>query len=34
MEKIIHQIWVGPYKMPDREQKYINEIKNKNNEAD
>lgn len=32
MEKIIHQIWVGPYQLPDIEQSYINEIKQKNSE--
>lgn len=26
MEKIIHQIWVGPYEIPDREKKYIRSI--------
>lgn len=30
MEKIIHQIWVGPYEMPLREQCFIEELKEKN----
>jgi len=30
MEKIIHQIWVGPYEMPVREQGFIQELKDKN----
>ncbi len=30
MEKIIHQIWVGPYEMPTREQNFIKELKKKN----
>lgn len=30
MEKIIHQIWVGPYEMPAREQSFINELKEMN----
>jgi len=30
MEKIIHQIWVGPYEMPDREKEFIQELKDKN----
>ena len=27
MEKIIHQIWVGPYEMPNREKDFVNLIK-------
>lgn len=27
MEQIIHQIWVGPYEMPDIEKEYVNSIK-------
>ena len=27
MEKIINQIWVGPYSLPDREKRFIEEIK-------
>lgn len=30
MEKIIHQIWVGPYEMPDREKMYVQEVIKKN----
>lgn len=30
MEKIIHQIWVGPYQMPDREKIFIEKMKNLN----
>lgn len=30
MEKIIHQIWVGPYEIPLREQSFIEELKEKN----
>ena len=30
MEKIIHQIWVGPYEMPDRERLFIEMVKDKN----
>jgi len=30
MEKIIHQIWVGPYEIPDREKKYIDLMKEMN----
>lgn len=30
MEKIIHQIWVGPYEMPDREKRFIDKVKEKN----
>lgn len=29
MEKIIHQIWVGPYQMPEREMKFSMEIRDK-----
>lgn len=28
MEKIIHQIWVGPYKIPERETNFYKEIQN------
>lgn len=27
MERIIHQIWVGPYPMPERERSYVERIK-------
>src|SRR5580698_5597843 len=27
MERIIHQIWVGPYPMPSRERMYVENIK-------
>lgn len=27
MQKILHQIWVGPYEMPDREKFFTNEIR-------
>lgn len=30
MEKIIHQIWVGPFQMPDREKRFINKLIEKN----
>jgi len=30
MEKIIHQIWVGPYEMPDRERLFVQMVKDKN----
>lgn len=30
MEKIIHQIWIGPYKMPDREKYFVSQVKEKN----
>lgn len=30
MEKIIHQIWVGPYEMPDRERLFVEMVKDKN----
>lgn len=30
MEKIIHQIWVGPYEMPVREQGFMKELRDKN----
>jgi hypothetical protein len=30
MEKIIHQIWVGPYEMPDMEKYFISKVKEKN----
>lgn len=33
MEKIIHQIWVGPYNIPDIEKEYINIIKKNNSEC-
>jgi len=32
MEKIIHQIWVGSYEMPDREKYFVQLIKEKNPE--
>ena len=32
MEKIIHQIWIGPYEMPDREKAFVNKLKEKNNQ--
>jgi mannosyltransferase OCH1-like enzyme len=32
IEKNIHQIWIGPHRMPTREKKYVNNIKNSNNE--
>jgi hypothetical protein len=30
MEKIIHQIWVGPYQMPDREKIFVQRMKTMN----
>jgi mannosyltransferase OCH1-like enzyme len=30
MEKIIHQIWVGPYEMPDREKGFVEKMKQMN----
>jgi len=30
MEKIINQIWVGPYEMPDREKFFVKQVKEKN----
>lgn len=30
MEKIIHQIWIGPYEMPDREKYFVSQVKEKN----
>jgi hypothetical protein len=30
MDKIIHQIWVGPYEMPDLEREYVNGIRHNN----
>jgi hypothetical protein len=30
MEKIIHQIWVGPYDMPVREKQFVQELKDMN----
>lgn len=29
MEKIIHQIWVGPYEMPDREKEFVRIVREK-----
>lgn len=34
MEKIIHQIWIGPYEMPEIEQEYSLSIKNNNSECE
>lgn len=31
MEKIIHQVWVGKYKMPEREREFCQHLKNINN---
>ena len=28
MQNIIHQIWVGPYEMPDREKHFVSKVKN------
>lgn len=28
MQNIIHQIWVGPYEMPDREKQFVAKVKN------
>jgi hypothetical protein len=30
MEKNIHQIWVGAYEMPNREKRYVDELRKKN----
>jgi len=30
MEKIIHQIWVGPFEMPDREKEFVQKVKEQN----
>jgi len=30
MEKIIHQIWIGPYEMPEREKRFVSKVKEKN----
>lgn len=30
MDKIIHQIWIGPYEMPDREKQYVLNVKEMN----
>lgn len=30
MEKIIHQIWVGPFEMPDREKRFVQKVKDMN----
>jgi mannosyltransferase OCH1-like enzyme len=32
MEKIIHQIWVGPYQMPDRDKEFVREVKEINSQ--
>jgi mannosyltransferase OCH1-like enzyme len=32
MEKIIHQIWIGPYKMPNRDRGFVEETKEKNSQ--
>lgn len=34
IEKIIHQVWVGPYRMPDNEKRYIENIKKLHPEYD
>ena len=30
MEKIIHQIWIGPFEMPDREKLFVQKVKDVN----
>lgn len=34
MQRIIHQIWVGPYEMPDREKLFTKEIKEHHKDVD
>jgi len=34
MEKIIHQIWIGPYEIPERERYFIESVKNYNKSFD